>query len=36
MDDDLDFRDAVLMGLYSMDADLNRPDEVINPFNFSM
>ncbi len=36
MDDDLDFMDAILMGLNSMDADLNRPDDVTNPFNFNM
>jgi hypothetical protein len=36
MDIDLDFTDAVLMGLNSMDADLNRPDNVKNPFDFNM
>jgi hypothetical protein len=36
MEDDLDFTDAILMGLDSMDADLNRPDDVTNPFNFNM
>jgi hypothetical protein len=36
MDNDLDFMDTVLMGLNSMDADLSRPDEVTNPFNFNM
>jgi hypothetical protein len=35
-DDDLDFTDTVLMGLDSIDADLNRPDDVTNPFNFGM
>ncbi len=33
MDDDLDFMDAVFMGLDSMDADLSRPDDITNPFN---
>jgi hypothetical protein len=28
LDDDLDFTDTVLMGLNSMDANLNRPDDV--------
>jgi hypothetical protein len=32
LDDDLDFTDTVLMGLNSIDADLNRPDDVTNPF----
>jgi hypothetical protein len=32
---DLNFRDTVLMGLDSIDADLNRPDDITNPFNFS-
>jgi hypothetical protein len=36
LDDDLDFTDTVLMGLDSMDADLNRPDDVTNLFGFSM
>jgi hypothetical protein len=38
MDDDLDFTNVVLMGLDSMDADadLKRPDNVTNPFNFNM
>jgi hypothetical protein len=36
LDDDLDFMDTVLMGLNSKDADLNRPDDVMNPFNFDM
>jgi hypothetical protein len=34
--DDLDFIDTVLMGLDSMDADLNTPDDVTNPFDFNM
>jgi hypothetical protein len=34
LDDDLDFTDTVLMRLDSMDADLNRPDDVTNPFDF--
>jgi hypothetical protein len=36
LDNDLDFTDTVLMGLNSIDADLNRPDDVTNPFNFDM
>ncbi len=36
MDDDLNFMDAVLTGLNSMDADLNRPDDITNPFDFYM
>ncbi len=36
LDNDLDYRDTVLMGLDSMDADLNRPDNIMNPFNFSV
>jgi hypothetical protein len=28
------FTDTVLMGLDSIDADLNRPDDVMNPFDF--
>ena len=36
LDNDLDFTDTVLMGLDSMDADLDRPDEVTNPFNFDL
>jgi hypothetical protein len=36
LDDDLNFMDTILMGLDSMDADLNRPDDVTNPFNFDM
>jgi hypothetical protein len=36
LDNDLDFRNTVLMGLDSMDADLNRPDDIRNPFIFNM
>ncbi len=36
MDNDLDFMDAISMGLDSMDADLNRPDDIANPFDFNM
>jgi hypothetical protein len=36
MDDNLNFMDAILMGLNSMDADLNRPDDVTNPLHFNM
>jgi hypothetical protein len=36
LDDDLDFTDTILMGLDSMDVDLNRPDDVTNPFDFDM
>ncbi len=36
LDNDLNFTDTILMGLDSIDADLNRPDDVTNPFNFDM
>ncbi len=36
LDDDIDFIDTVLMGLDSMDADLNRPNDLTNPFDFDM
>ncbi len=36
LDDDLNFMDTVLMGLDSIDADLDRPDDVTNPFDFNM
>ncbi len=36
LDNDLNFMDTVLVGLNSMDADLNRPDGITNPFNFDM
>jgi hypothetical protein len=36
LDNDLNFMDTVLMGLDSMDADLDRPDDVTNPFNFNL
>ncbi len=36
LDDDLNFTDTVLMGLDSMDADLDRPDDVTNPFDFNL
>jgi hypothetical protein len=36
LDNDLDFRDTILMGLDSMDADLDRPDDVMNPFDFNL
>ncbi len=36
LDDDLDFMDTVLMGLNSMDAGLNRTDDVTNPFDFNL
>jgi hypothetical protein len=36
MDNNLNFMEAILMGFDSMDADLNRPDDIMNPFNFSM
>jgi hypothetical protein len=35
-DDDLNFTDTILMGLDSMDSDLNRPDDVTNPFDYDM
>ncbi len=34
MDKDLDFTDTILMGLNSIDADLKRPDDIKNPFDF--
>ncbi len=34
LDNDLYFTDTVLMGLSSIDADLKRPDDVTNPFDF--
>jgi hypothetical protein len=36
LDDDLNFKDTVLVGLDSMDANLNRPDDVTNLFDFGM
>ncbi len=36
LDNDLDFTDTVLMGLDSMDADLNRPDDITNQFKFDI
>jgi hypothetical protein len=36
LDDDLDFMGTILMELNFMDADLNRPDDVTNPFDFDM
>ncbi len=36
LDNDLNFTGTILMGLDSMDADLNRPDDVTNPFGFDM
>jgi hypothetical protein len=36
MDDDLGFEDAIIMRLDSMDADLNRSDDLTNPFDFAM
>jgi hypothetical protein len=36
LDDDLNFMDTVLMGLDCMDADLNRLDDITNPFDFDM
>ncbi len=36
MDDDLDFTDAILMGLNSMDADLKKTDDITNLFDFNM
>ncbi len=34
LDNNLNCTDTVLMGLYSIDADLKRPDDVTNWFNF--
>jgi hypothetical protein len=36
LDNDLNFMDTILMGLDSMDADLDRPDDVTNPLNFNL
>jgi hypothetical protein len=36
LDNDLDFTDTLLIGLDSIDADLDRPDDVTNPFDFDM
>jgi hypothetical protein len=36
LDNDLDFPDIVLMGLDSIEADLNRPDDITNAFDFNM
>jgi hypothetical protein len=36
LDNDLNFTDTVLMGLNSIDADLKRPDNVTNPFDFNL
>ncbi len=36
LDNGLNFMDTILMGLDSMDADLNRPDDVMIPFDFNM
>jgi hypothetical protein len=36
LDNDLNFMDTVLIGLDSMDADLDRPDDVTNPFDFNL
>jgi len=36
MDIDLNFTDAISMGLDSMDADLKGPDDITNLFDFSM
>ncbi len=30
------FMDTILKGLDSIDADLNRPDDITNPFDFNM
>jgi hypothetical protein len=34
LDNNLYFTDTVLMGLDSIDADLKRPDDITNPFDF--
>ncbi len=34
LDDDLDFMDTVLMGLDSINTDLDRPDDITNAFDF--
>jgi hypothetical protein len=36
LEDDLYFTGTILMGLNSMDADLNRPDDITNPLDFNM
>ncbi len=34
LDNDLYFTDTILMGLNSIDADLKRPDDIMNLFDF--
>jgi hypothetical protein len=34
LDDNLYFKDTILMGLDSIHADLKRPDDVMNLFDF--
>ena len=36
LDNDLNFMDTILMGLDSMDADLDRPDDITNPFHSNL
>ncbi len=36
LDNDLDFVDTVLMGPDSINADLKRPDDITNLFNFNL
>jgi hypothetical protein len=36
LDDDLNFTDTISIGLDSVDADLNRPDDITNPLDFNM
>ncbi len=36
LDNDLNFTDTILMGLDSMDTNLNRPDDIMNLFDFNM
>jgi hypothetical protein len=36
LDNDLNVIDTILMGLDSMDADLDRPDDITNLFDFNL
>jgi hypothetical protein len=36
LDNDLNFMDTILMGLNSIDADLKRPDDIRNPYDFNL
>jgi hypothetical protein len=36
LDNDLNFTNTILMGLNSMDTDLNRPDDITNLFDVNV